>query len=197
MKTHGDDDAGSLSLALLLGIVGAGLSMLLLSVVFLQVRTTRSDLQHTSAVNAAQTGIEATLAQIRAATTTDGSGDGDKALLPCGPLTGAISGGATATYTATISYLPSKPPSGDPTWAASHAIRCAAGTGPTSLPLYALIQSTGSAGTGLAARTVFGTYTLHTTTSGNIPGGLIPEMLRGGTPTMCLSADADTLVGGE
>jgi hypothetical protein len=182
---------------MLLVILGSGLSVLLLAIVVLQTRSTRTGVQRADAVNASEAGIEVTLAQIRAAVKSDGSGVGDQSRLPCGPVTGAVSGGGPASYTVAITYLLAKPPSGDASWAATHKIACTAGVGPASLPMYALLQSTGAVGSAQATRTLFGTYTLHTVNSGNIPGGLLPVMAKKGPPTMCLSADSDTLVGGE
>jgi hypothetical protein len=187
-----------MSIALLLTIVGVGLSSLLAATVTGQMRNTRFDVQRTHALNAAQSGIDVAVSAIRSTTKPDNSGNGDASLLPCGPISGTVSDGRAASYTVSIYYLAARPPAGDVAWARSQPpISCSPGLGPATLPRYALLESTGYARAGTPGRTVVATYTLSTSMSNpKIVGGLIHAHRTSG-PDMCMSAGADQLVGGE
>ncbi len=205
---RGDD--GSLPTAMLLTIVGVGLSALLAGTVSAQQRTTRVDGQRADAVNAAQAGIDVALAHIRTAVNpADGSGDRSK--LPCNrpatassgfpqgyAFTGSVSAGQPGSYTTEIYYLPSDPGPGDLTWARSNRLSCTVGSGTTTVPLYALIAATGKGGPE-STRTIYTTYSFSSTMSNpNIPGGQI-RMLRPNVTDVeyCFASPVDTPAPGE
>jgi Tfp pilus assembly protein PilX len=200
-------DAGSLPLAMLLTIVGVGLSVVMLNQVSLQQRTTRLDLQRTDAINAAQTGLNVALAQIRAAVNADDSGN--IAALPCHKadtispaypkgyaFTGTVSVGGAASYTTEIYYLTSSPTGGDIAWARTTMMACGAGT--AAVPRYALIASTGTGGPE-ATRTMYATYSFSSTISNpHIAGGQIRVFRYDSTdPEYCLSSLVDSPAVGD
>jgi len=179
-RRRSGDDRGSLPLAMLLSIVAVGAIGLLGSTVVGQVTTTRHDAGRAIAIDAANSGIEAGLAQLRALP-VNSSGDAPVTSLPCsatagGPsvtMAGAVSPAQTATYAVNIYYLTNAPPSGvDPeTWARTNRLGCAAAGGPVTVPMYALLVATGSAGA--ATRTMTATYLFQSRTKANVPGGTI------------------------
>ncbi|MCO8273977.1 ricin-type beta-trefoil lectin domain protein [Actinoplanes sp. TRM 88003] len=174
------DSRGSLPLAMLLSLVGVGAAALLGAVVASQVSTTRYDINRSAAISAAQSGIETSLAQMRAVP-VNASGDALLATVPCaatvtGPslkLAGTVSPGQLANFAVNIYYLTSTPPAGtDPeTWARSNRLGCGGAGGPSIVPMYALISSTGTAGG--STRTLLATYLFQSRTKPNVPGGTI------------------------
>jgi hypothetical protein len=197
-RLHGD--SGSMPIAVLLTIVGLGLSAVLATIGATQVRITKNDVPRVEALNAAQTGLDVALGQLRAATTGAGSGSGvgDLSKLPCAGITGAVSAGATATYTVTISYLPEQPTTMDPAWVAARRMTCAPGSGLSALPQYAFLESTGRAGPGLASRKLLATYAFTTVMRARISdGGLIPNMNHHTTVKVCLAAPRAEPVSGD
>ena len=179
------DDRGSMPLAMLLTIVGIGLSVVLAGTVSAQQRTTRVDLQRADAVNAAQSGINVALSQLRAA--VDGTGSaGDRSELPCNKpttvstafpqgyaFTGKVSPSRAAEYTTEIYYLAASPPAGNVAWARANKLPCTVGSGTATVPMYALIAATGRGGPE-ASRTLYATYTFSSTQSNpHLAGGQI------------------------
>ena len=87
------------------------------------------------------------MAQIRAA--NDGSGNGVLSLLPCGTLTGSVSGSSNSRYSVTISYFSLDPrghtdgSAASNTWLTTNAIKCIANGGAYSSPSYGLLVSQG------------------------------------------------------
>ncbi len=81
----------SLPLALLLTTVGPGLSVVLAMIMATQIRGTGVDLQRVEALNAATSGISATLSSFQSAVTSDGKGA--RSLLSCGPAARCCSPG--------------------------------------------------------------------------------------------------------
>lgn len=154
------DDTGSLPLAMLLTMVGMSLSALLVPMVINQMTATRTSAERTRALHAAQAGIDAALAHIRAATTSTGDGAEEK-LPPC-ELHGTLSTDATLRgprYRVKITYRDVD----------GHPMSCP----PTDVPATALLAATGTfdAG-GKGTRTIEATYTFRTTNQ-NILGGSI------------------------
>jgi Ricin-type beta-trefoil lectin domain len=189
------DDRGSLPLAMLLIVVGVGLSGLLASSVNEQVLATRYTAQRTDALDAAQSGIQVGLGHIRTAEAADGSGDVTK--LPCGPWSGAMSGGTRQTYTVTIYYLTAQPPAGDTTWAQANKLPCTGTTYgvATPQPLYAMLASTGTVVTGERGRTVTATYALQSRSRESVVGGLI-HLYGTTSPDLCFAAPSAAPVAG-
>ncbi|BCJ51600.1 hypothetical protein Asp14428_30750 [Actinoplanes sp. NBRC 14428] len=188
------DDRGSLPMAMLLVIVGLGLSGLLAATLGTQVRGTRSTVQSTEALDAAQSGLEVALGHLRLAVT---DGVGDPAKLPCGPFTGPVSRATGQTYEVTVSYLTSRPPAGDLDWAREHRMACTGGhLSSTDKPVYVLLSSTGHARETGVPRTVTATYTLHSRSRRNVAGGLV-HVLGRNDPDLCFAAPAATPLAGD
>jgi hypothetical protein len=187
------DDSGSLTMAILLTTIGMGLVALLSTVVVAQQRTTRIDVGRVDALDAAQTGLGVAVSQFR----NTGRADGypDKTDLQCGGFSGSVGPGSTATYDVTVYYLTTSPPSGDEAWANGHKLTCT-GSGPASLPAYALVKSTGTAVAHGASRTVFATYAFQSVMSGNIAGGQIHVYHESG-PDLCMAAPRSPVVAGD
>jgi ricin-type beta-trefoil lectin protein len=189
------DDRGSLPLAMLLIVVGVGLSGLLASSVNEQLLAARYTAQRADALDAAQSGIQIGLAHIRTAEAADGSGDATK--LPCGPWSGTMSGGTRQTYSVTIYYLAAQPPAGDTTWAQANKLPCTATTygSATPQPLYAMLASTGTVVTGERGRTVTATYALQSRSRDTVAGGLI-RAYGLTSPDFCFAASSAAPVAG-
>jgi len=174
------DERGALPLAMLLSIVGIGAVALLGAAVTGQLSTSRFGADRSAAIAAAQSGIETGLAQLRALP-ADANGDTALADVPCaattsGPsltLTGTVGPGQANSYFVGVYYLLSAPPpnADKEAWAKANRLGCAGAGGPTSVPMYALLSSTGTSGT--IRRTLLATYVFQSRTKPNVPGGTI------------------------
>jgi Ricin-type beta-trefoil lectin domain len=194
MRIVSREDRGSLPLAMLLTIVGIGVSGLLAAATTAQLGATRSAVQNTDALDVAQTGIQVALERIRMSVAADGSGDTTK--LPCGPYTGTLAGGTGRTYTVAIYYLATQPPTGDVPWAQANKLPCPGPTYGTAAtkPFYALLSSTGTV-PAAASRTITATYRLQSQSREDFAGGLIH--LYGPTnPDLCFAAPSTTPAAG-
>ncbi|WP_199514021.1 RICIN domain-containing protein [Nucisporomicrobium flavum] len=189
-------DRGSLPMAMLLILVGVSLSGLLAAAVSAQISGTRATVHSSEALDAAQSGIDVALGQIRLAVT---DGAGDPAKLPCGPFTGAVNTATDQSYTVAIFYLRTQPPAGDVGWAQANKMTCTGShLSGAETPVYVLLSSTGRAldtGGTTAPRTVTATYTMHSTTRENVAGGLV-HVLGQNNPDLCFSAPGKTPVAG-
>jgi len=185
------DDAGSLAMAMLLIIVAVALTALLAPMSVTQIQTTRSASGRSHAVYAAEAGLEALMAQIRAA--DDGSGAGVRADLPCGPISGQVGGGTTERYQVTVFYTnfdPQAQMTSATSWFAANDINCVPGSGPGTLPQYAVAFSVGTdSGT---SRTLNGAYRLRTSNQ-NIAGGRV-HVLQTPTSTVDVCMDTGTTI---
>ncbi|WP_412748610.1 ricin-type beta-trefoil lectin domain protein [Krasilnikovia sp. M28-CT-15] len=169
-------------MAMLVTIVGLGLSASMVPTVVNQVVSTRTDADRTVMIDSAQTGIDVALGQLRAA--VDGAGKGLLEQLPPCEMTGAV-GGGVARYRVTIAYY-SVDANGDPL-----PLTCP----PLDVPLTAKLTSTGSdTATGAltpgspGTRTVEAKYTFRTSNE-NVSGGQI----RMDPPSnLCLDAGDET-----
>lgn len=154
-------------LALLLTMVGVGLSALLASSLTRSVLSTRSDIQRVQAVNAAQTGLNVALARILH------SSDGpllDPTTLPCtGAITGDADPGTPGDFQVRVEYFTADPSGASPAERASTLVSCAF----DRTPRYALLTATGSDGHGGAARTLTATYAFPVADVVSPRGGLI------------------------
>ncbi|OLE29231.1 MAG: hypothetical protein AUG44_05105 [Actinobacteria bacterium 13_1_20CM_3_71_11] len=172
------EDTGSLPFAMLVTLVGMTLTLLLVPVVTGQIGSSREN---------------------------DGSGNGDLAALPCGPLTGFVSTSGPARYKVTVDYYQTDPRGHeqDAAWlAANPPVSCINGGGTQVTPSYALLQAlgtdqaTGSLDTvppAVPVRTLFATYAFQITNQ-NIPGGLIRTYR--GSRTLCLDAGSSSPAAG-
>jgi hypothetical protein len=185
-----EDDRGSLPLAMLVSIVGVGLSVFMSMLVMTQLQTTRFEARRVQALHVAQAGLDVGVAQIRVATKVNSSGEtvGDATRLPCTALTGSVGG---ATYSVTAAYYDADPQGHlqDPAWIAAHAVTCVVGHGTNSVPGFVVFTSTGTAANSLTSRRVLrGTYVVHTSNA-NISGGLV-HVYRGSATLNDLCIDA-------
>ncbi len=175
------NDRGSLPLAMLLTLVGVGITGLIGSTVLGQITTTRYDGDRAAAIDAAQSGIETGLAQLRALP-VNSTNDALLTSLPCvtssatSPdltLTGVITPARATRYSVNVYYLSTAPP-GDTdaeAWAKLNRLGCSALGGTTTAPMYALLASTGASNA--ETRTVTATYLFQSRTKPNVPGGTI------------------------
>jgi hypothetical protein len=138
MTSRLSDDAGSLPLALLLTLVSVSISAALVPVVASQVGSTRSTVNRTHALHAAQTGLEIAAAALRAAHAPN-SGQGDRALLPCGPIAGTAGIEAAASYEVRLAYYHEAPNA-----AGASVLSCAQARGGSVAPRFVLLTATGT-----------------------------------------------------
>jgi hypothetical protein len=189
------DDTGSLLMAVIVSLVGMSLAALLGPVVLTQINSTRVDIRRVQDLHAAQAGLDAAMAQIRAA--DDGHGNGVRASLPCGPLTGDVGGGPAGQYRVAVYYVdfdPQQRMANPEAWFAAHDLDCAPGAGPGVLPAFGVFFSTGI-GAG-STRMLRAAYRLRTTNQ-NIAGGRIHIFQIGGsTADLCMDAGATTTPAG-
>jgi hypothetical protein len=183
-------DEGSLPLAMLLTIIGAGVGILLLATTVQEVGNTRAERARTAALEAARSGIASALATIRAA--TDSQLVGQASALPCAAvadvaqLTGSV-GDGLVQYATTISYLTQDPNSHDAAWLAQNGKPCAAQLG--TVPKYAYLEAVGTDTVTGQRRTLYGTYTFKTIRNANVPGGLLRSFkIAGNTYDLCIDA---------
>jgi hypothetical protein len=174
------NEQGSLPLAMLLTLVGVGLTGLIGTTVLGQVTTSRYDGDRGAAMDAAQSGIETGLAQMRGLP-TDTNGDAKLTDLPCATtsasspdmtIAGTVSAAGRSSFAVNVYYVSQAPPSTTDAevWAKANRIGCIA-AGPAIAPMYALLASTGTAGA--ESRTVTATYLFQSHTKPNVPGGTI------------------------
>jgi Tfp pilus assembly protein PilX len=192
------DDTGSLTLVMLMTLVGSTLSALLLPIALNQLRSTSNEIHRAHALNAAQVGLDVALAAIRAA--NDGAGAGVRAALPCGPLTGQMGVGSTASYQVTVDYLAVDPQGQSDNWLTANRLPCGAGSGPSSTPAYAALRSQGTdqpaaSPSALASRSLRATYMFRTTNQ-SIPGGLIRAYKTSASIDLCLDAGSGSPASG-
>lgn len=191
------DDTGSLTVAMLLAMVGLALSALLVPMMVTQVGSTREEVRRSRELAAAQAGIDVALGHIRAA--ADPAGNGVLATLPCGPLAGSVGAGGTR-YEVTIDYFTLDPQGRSDDWVAANRISCLAGGGPYSSPKYALLRATGTAAPSGAfstvpTRSLRGTYTFQTTNQ-NIAGGLVHVYKTATSLDLCMDAGSGSPAAG-
>jgi hypothetical protein len=176
-------ERGSLPMAVLVMLVGIGLSATFAPMAINQRKATTFDMARVHSLNAAQAGMDVTVGKIRAAI---GSQGGDPTKLPCTvsadqstpiPVTGAV-GTGTASYSVLLQYYVSDPvahPGATP-------MRCVTGYGTydtasgSVVPSYVKITSTGtdgpSANGGTQGRTLTAVYSFDVDNS-NISGGIV------------------------
>jgi hypothetical protein len=169
-------DRGSMPLAMLVVVVGMLLSAALVPVVINQVAGTRTVSGRTHELQAAQTGIDVALAQLRAATR---NGKGEIEELPPCTLTGSA-GDAGSAYRVQITYY-RLGDAGDPV-----PLNCAERR--DYVPVSATLTAIGSGSDG--SRTIEATYTFHTNNE-NITGGAIPLADPVAGQQLCMDAGVD------
>jgi hypothetical protein len=173
MSTGRHRDQGSLPLAMLMGVVAAGMSAALLTVTVQHVRNTRFDTGRASALMASRTGLESALGAFRAA--HDDAGLGRLGDLPCAAGSGSTApqltgpaAGPGSRYTVSVYYLVKDPTRRGEAWARYHGVMCATDIGRN--PRFAFVSSVGTAPGGYS-RKITAIYDFKTGGHGNSPGG--------------------------
>ncbi len=202
-----DDDRGSLPMALLVMLVGLALAALLLPIAMTQNSITRFDNRRAVSLQAAESGLDVALGQIRAAGEKDESGQlmGDVAKLPCDPLSGTFGPDGSGSYVVTIAYFTADPTGRDAEWLADHQMQCVTGYGvyyhdeasgsDTAVPSFVLLTSIGTDDPAKPSRTLRATYNVSTTNA-NIAGGALPLFPEDGSAdSYCLDAGISPAVG--
>jgi hypothetical protein len=193
-------DRGTMSMVMLVVIIGMGLAALTTPLVVSQSQSTSRADTRVQALHQAESGIDAMLGRFRNATDADGV-TGKPSKLPCSELAWSVASPATG-YRVTAQYYTS-----DPQSTTAVQLLCTDGTGPydpvtsaATVPGFARITSTGLDGTGKRAssRTLLTTYAFNTVevaTSNSTPdsnvGGLIrldPNAFFDIDETECLAA---------
>lgn len=202
-----DPERGSLTMAILVALIGVGIAAMLLPIVITQTRTTSFDHSRVREVNAAEAGIDVALGLIRAA--SDSSGNGVLAKLPCtvsGPITGTVAGAAAdLTYTVRIGYYAENPLGKPADWLAmyetdngGHGMRCATGAGtyypPTGEQVPSFVRIVSQGKDARSSRTLSSIYVVKTTNA-NVSGGTIYVFPSGGQ-TYCMDAGSAQPVAG-
>lgn len=160
------------------------MSTLVLGIVLSQVRPTLFSNKNTRTISAAQAGVDATISQIRNATTVDAAGEtvGEIHYLPC-QASGAVDGSdASTSFSATIRYYKEDPEGREKQWLEDEALECFQGPsafGLKAVPHFAIITSIGMDETAtvmsdVADRTIEVKYTFPLTTR-TISGGQIMD----------------------
>jgi hypothetical protein len=180
-----------MAMYLMFAIMGMALAALMVPMITTQAHTTRSDTSRVHALDAAQTGVNVMLGELRAAQV---GGVGTSALLPCGSTSGVVNGVGSASYAVSIDYYMADPV----TLTGTPKMRCLDGYGtydPVTdnfTPKFARIISVGNDGTvgngNTVGRTLATTYVFRTTNT-NIPGGRIriyPALST--SPELCVDA---------
>lgn len=199
------DDGAALAVALATIFLVIVLGVLVTGAVVSQIGTAQFGQKNTRTAHGAEAGLDVALGEIRAAfgpDAIDGSLEvGYRQLLPCDAGTsawttaGAVDGApGEVGYEVSVRYFAEDPTGRDETWLAANAVACTA-AGPTELPLFALLESTGvgsdagQASVDAAERTLTQVYDLRTTNA-NIPGGLIrrDRSTNAALPDLCLDS---------
>lgn len=168
------EDRGMMSLVMLVVVIGMGLGALLIPIVISQNRSTTHTDTRVQALHQAETGLNAALGRLRAAT-ADGGVSGASSLLPCLSPTGTPlswrQSGTGNGYDVTVQYFTSDPLTPlSATGALPTPLTCLAGIGPVdagssaAVPSFARITATGVDATvsGTATRTLSTTYAFST-----------------------------------
>lgn len=177
------DDGFAMMSVIMLMMVITVLAVIVLSVVTAQVSPTLFAEKNTRTLSAAQAGIDAAAAQIRNATSPDGTGTpmGDIHKLPC-RVNGTVAGtGSDTNYRVKVNYFRTDPVDQDKAWRSANALTCYTGTGINggvrSVPKFAMMTSEGFDETSTsqvdrADRVVESSYTFQLTTK-RVSGGMI------------------------
>lgn len=178
------DETGSMPLAMLITVVGMLLSGVLASTMTVQMDSTRHAVQRQHALDAAQSGLDVVVGQIRTATdgTNSNGFDSNGVLnkLPCGPVIGAVGAGGVAAYSVTVSYTSTK---------SGAAIACHGAKGPA----YAKLVASGTDVASGITRTLRATYAFRTTNK-NIAGGLLRIYKTATSKDLCVQATGTAIV---
>jgi hypothetical protein len=191
-----DESGIAMMSAIMLTFIMGALSLLVLALVASQVTPTQFARKSTRTVYAAETGMNAALAQIRAAAAAPDFTDtvyGDRSKLPC-TVNGPVDlTGSDLTYAVTVQYFKESPDGKSATWRNANDLTCIPGSGLSVQPTHAIVTSQGLAdgvpgmATSVGDRTLTLTYQFQVSNT-NVPGGLIYTFNSG----HCLQATGTT-----
>ena len=195
---RGGDTGFALVTSILLIMVVGALSVAVAGVVLNQTQPTKATRKQVGAINAAQSGFEVALHQMRFA--TDVNGNGIPTQLPCSMtdrnvgtvLKGAVGKDATGYgYQVAVRYYYIDPTNQDLTWLRNNVITCTAGK-PSGVPQYAYLEAVGLGGgaSSVGNRDLHTTYQFRTTNL-NVAGGRLGE----NTTSLCMDAGTNPQVG--
>jgi len=139
------DDAGAALVSVMLFVILlGGLSLVLLATMLGQIAPGFSAQTNTRTGYAAQAGLQAGVASLRAsgsAPDADGNVFGDRAKLPCGFTGNVDSTAETIWYDVTFSYFDKNPTNESQAWRDANDLTCSTPGGVSKVPLYAVIES--------------------------------------------------------
>lgn len=196
----GADEGIAMVVAMMMMLVVGSMTLAVAAMTLSQMKPTELLQKNVQTVHAAEAGIDAGLGRIRGAVI---NGVGVRTLLPCntstvGGKTVALSGlsaegAAASSYAVRIRYYASDPADQSAAWRNSNAISCSGSLGPSAVPAFALIESTGSQSTGRTAsdgnRSLESVYSFQRTLD-NVAGGLIKDY---NYNAYCLTASSQTV----
>ena len=197
-RTRERERGAALALTLFLILLIGVLSLSIASAVLVQTKPTMFQQKNTVTLSAAEAGVDVALNRLRAA--NDGDGNGVLGSLPCTGSGGTTLSGSVGpangspTYAVAIRYFAVDPSQESDSWRIANALACAGGQ-PSEVPVYALLESYGSAdavpgsATTVADRTIEATYKF-TVTNVNIPGGALPIFSGGAVTNWCIAVDS-------
>lgn len=203
----GEPERGSLVMAILVALIGIGLTAVLLPIVIMSTRSTVFDQSRVREINAAEAGTAVALGLIRSA--SDAAGNGVLTKLPCttdGPITGTVAGSAAdLSYSVRIAYYTENPLGKAADWLAvydgtnaGHGMRCATGAGtyypPTGEQVPSFVQVTSTGTDSRSSRTLRSIYVVKTTNA-NVAGGTI-YVFPSGAQAYCMDAGSAQPVAG-
>lgn len=201
-------------LLMLVIIMTAAFGTIMMSTMLSATHTTDTAQGRLLALNAAQSGVNAMVGQIRAADSNTNSTVGDSSRLPCtgvssGAGTASINSGVapsasnsgTSSYSVSVAYYDVNPATlGTSDLTAQRMLCTSAGTFNPTLnirtPRFALITSIGSYsyGTQASTRELQTTYNFQVLNN-NIPGGQIALISNGSSTSYCMDAGSNPAVG--
>lgn len=198
-RTRPEGDVGSMAMFLTIAVVGLAIAALLVPMVVSSSRTTRSDTSRVHALDAAQSGVNVMVGEIRASQT---GSVGTSTMLPCGQRSGVVNSEGPAAYSVAVDYYVADPVSTP----GAQPMTCVQGYGtydPVSeafTPKFARITSTGTDGPAVngstPGRKLVTTYVFRTTNSNIVGGRIRVAPPAGATAEMCMDAGSANPIAG-
>jgi Tfp pilus assembly protein PilX len=199
-----DEDTGiAMFFVLTCMLVTSVLTVGLLGVLLSELAPTAYERKSERTIAGSQAGLQAGVAAVKQSwTTTSGSTrNGDITKLPCydanHPLVGEV-GGLDAgqdpvSYQVQISYYTVNPSGQSDSWRAANAIQCTGRSGTNRIPVYALVQSLGSASVatvpaGWGDRSSEMVYLLNRTDQAVLGGPIHSDLIATNTKNLCWQA---------
>jgi Tfp pilus assembly protein PilX len=196
------EDDGGLAMFFVLAcmIVTTVLTVGLLGVLLSELLPTAYERKSERTIAGSQAGLQAGVAAVKQAwtTATGSTRNGDLAKLPCydaaHPLVGQVGGLDTGqdvvSYQVKVSYYTVNPSGQSDTWRTTKALPCSSGSGPSSTPVYALVQALGYATvatvpSGWGDRSTELVYMLNRTDQAVLGGPIHSDLISTDTKDLC------------